>query len=526
MSEDQRPEGRELAPVRQRAVVENVQPLFDTAKFEHMQRAATALMNSTLLPPSVRGTSPAECFSNLILIFEMADRFRMPGTSLAQCVSIVHGKMMLEGKVITAMLESTLDVRLNYHWTGERGTPGYRIYVWDKSFNPLDGDITQNQLDALAPDRYPPGARMIDGSVSDWLTRDKNGNPNPSWTGAATRNQLAYRGSREWARLYEAGVMLGVYGDDEVMAWEEARVVRSEAAPAAISTGFTRPAAEATPEPVQEADFADVNEGGPNATTTVQDAPGRAEAPAAADAPAKGDSPAAAQQAQDLTPVETKPRRTAAPQETPPAVTGDRKGLALEAFEAGHKSGLAGEPGDVPHGWSNFADEYAEGWNAGAAERLEDQNDDGGGDEEDEGEDASLQDPTRPRDEFDTFLEAVRDLPTWGDVKRGLTDLSRSPTWKAATDDAGRIRVRQSRISAGLRLSELQAQGKEALDVQTTDLTAFRCWMETVEDTDMVQAKWNELVPSPAYQALDATQRGQMEKAVRTRMEELRGAGT
>lgn len=545
MSEDQKSRGGEIVTSRQRALVENVQPLFDTAKFEHMQRAATALMNSTLLPPSVRGGSPAECFSNLILVFEMADRFKMPGTSLAQCVSIVHGKMMLEGKVITAMLESTLAVRLNYYWTGDRGTPAYRIYVWDKSFNPTDGDITQVQLDALAPDRYPPGARMIDGSVADWQTTDKNGKVNPSWTGAAQRNQLAYRGSREWARLYEAGAMLGVYGDDEVTAWEDARVVRTDAAPAAISTGFTRPAAE----PAADAEFTDVSEAGPNASTTTkepQEAAGQAEASAAADAPAAQDMAATERLAAALTPAEPKtaPRKPAAPKPAAPAVdapkeepataeagdTQHHRGLALEAFEAGHKAGLGDESGDLPHAWSNFPEEYAEGWNAGAAERMEDANDDGddaGGDDEETfaGDDGAADDPTRDRDDFDTFLEGAAECPTWADVKRALTGLSRSDAWKAAIDPSGLTRVRQSRITAGLRLAELQAQGKEALDIQATDLTAFRCWMETVDDADMVQGKWNELVQSPAFQALDGVQRGKMEGAVRTRMESLRQPG-
>jgi hypothetical protein len=529
----------------------------------------------------VRGDSPQQCFSNLILIFETADRWKMPATALAQCVSMVHGKQMYEGKVITAMLESTLGTRLQYHWTGQRGTPGYRIFVWDKSFDPKDGHITQEQLDALAPDNYPPGARMIDGSVGDWQTFQKNSTtPNPAWTGAASRNQLAYRGSREWARLYEPGKMLGVYGDDEVQAWED-REARTLPAPgAAITTGFTRPAADAP----ADAEFEPVK-GTPLEASQAATGASGSDTPAEGGAPAQDATPPA-QQASEPKP----PRKSAADKaaearaaqeketqlrlercelvqtqgfaagregnaltlraglteeeagyyrnghaegfaiwmaeqpneeaQVEPIDAGDRRGLALEAFEAGHEAGLKGEPGDTPRAWTEFADDYAEGWNAGAAERLQDaaEGDEGEGDEE---MDDFVGDQELERTPFEVFQEGVREHPTWGEVKAALNTLSRSEAWKSATSEPGGYLVRGARVSAGLRLGELQAAGKEPLDVQATDLTAFRCWMETVEDPDLVLAKWQELVQSPAVGALSSDQRAKMEGAVKGRMAEL-----
>lgn len=560
------PQTTALATVRQRAVVESVQPLFDTAKFEHFQRAATALMNSTLLSPSVKGDSPQQCFSNLILIFEVADRWRMPATALAQCVSVVHGKLMFEGKVITAMLESTLAVRLHYHWTGERGTPAYRIYVSDKPFE----DLTPDQLAALAPDKYPKGFRMIDGSVGDWQTFQKDGrSPNPAWTGAASRNQLAYRGSREWARLYEPGQMLGVYGDDEITAWEERA---TPAAQPAITTGFSKPAEPATGDGVVDAEFEAVTET-QQQQEPAQPAKRRAAKPSQADADQARDAKvreetqarlAKCEEARQLghaagfagqmpnvplglteeeqrywlnghrEGLDARPVGRAAPVESEVADpepgqeavdSGERSGMALEAFEAGHEAGLRGDPGDVPRAWSNWPDDFSEGWNAGAAERLQDQADDGTDTDEDEAAFAGDADPADEDGEpsaFDRFAGSVRGFPTWGDVKRALTELTKTEDWKAAAAEAGAPSIRQARICAGLRLAELQAGGKEALDVQATDLTAFRCWMETVDDSDLVQGKWQELVQSPAWSALTADQRGKMEKAVKARMEELK----
>lgn len=237
-----------LRPERQWANVQNVQPLLDTARFEHFQRAAKALMYSSILNESVRGSSPEQCFSNLMLVFDLSDRWKLPPMSIAQGIAIVHNKVVYEGKLITAMLDASLGVRLHYWWQGERGKESYRIYVSDRPFSELvpdkQGAEQGEAIDALLkPGMQIPGWRLVDGSVAEWRTFQKDGrSPNPAWTGAATQNQLAYRGSREWARRYEPAQMLGVYGDDEI----DAITLRMEArdvTPTApgLSGGFTKP---------------------------------------------------------------------------------------------------------------------------------------------------------------------------------------------------------------------------------------------------------------------------------------------
>jgi hypothetical protein len=242
---------RALAPAEQRQIhrVENLQPMLDSNRFEHFQRAASALMHSTILNPSIRGNSPQQCFSNLMLVFDLSDRWKLPALSIAQCITIVHDKVVYEGKLITAMLQATLGVSLDFHYTGERGTEGYRIYVSDRPF----AELSDEDLAKLKPDVYPRGWRMIDGCVADWKTTDKGGKNNPAWTGAAQRNQLAYRGSREWTRLYEPAQLLGVYGDDEIDTMQ-ARMDRARdvtpAAPAPSLASFrSAPAAAQPAEP-------------------------------------------------------------------------------------------------------------------------------------------------------------------------------------------------------------------------------------------------------------------------------------
>lgn len=255
--------------VRERADLMNTQPMLDSQKFEHFQRASKALMHSSILNPSIRGSSPEQCFSNLMLIFDLSDRWKLPAVSIAQGIAIVHEKIVYEGKLITAMLQASLGVHLQYWWTGERGTPDYRIYVSDRPFSELaDPDATPaEQMDAinslLRPGVQIPGWRIVDGSVADWRTLQKdNRTPNPAWTGTASQNQLSYRGAREWARRYESAQMLGVYGDDE-MEVLTARVVDSSqtrvpALAGGLTGGFTRPAEPIEDAEIQEVDVADV----------------------------------------------------------------------------------------------------------------------------------------------------------------------------------------------------------------------------------------------------------------------------
>src|SRR5690606_14927820 len=103
-------------------------------------------------------------------------------------------------------------------------------------------DMSDEQLAALRPGVQIRGRRIIDGSVGEWRTFKKNSTEaTPAWSGAATQNQLLYRGSREWARRFEPAHLLGVYGDDEIEQIQSRMDRARDAAPAALglSGGFT-----------------------------------------------------------------------------------------------------------------------------------------------------------------------------------------------------------------------------------------------------------------------------------------------
>lgn len=479
------------APKREIAPVQNIQPLFDTAKFEHMQRAATALMHSTLLPESVRGSNPQQCFSNMLLIFEQAERWRVPGTALAQCVSIVHGKLVYEGKAVNAGLEGTIGVKLHFHYTGERGTDGYRVYVSDRSFD----ELSDEQLAALAPDKYPRGYRMIDGSVGDWKTFQKDGRtPNPAWQGARQRNQLAYRGTREWARLYEAGAILGVYGDDEIDAYEQ-RLVDVTPRPAGSSgglgAGFTRPIegkaidaefTEAAAGGDQGGDPPPSEGSGPAAGTGVdegQAAAGEAGSAEAEPEHAESDPEGVAQDAQGSEAVDPEPDGQS-------EADGDAQEIA-EAEAAEMKAGA-----EASARKAKSAAEKAAASNQAALEL--------------EPEEEEKAPP--PKDAFDLFGEQITQQEDWESIKTLLAALATSPAWKAASQE----QIRAARISAGIRLEQLIKKGL-SFDI-TTDITAFRCWAEWQTDPDMVRGNWDVLVRQDVFKKLQPERREQFEGAI------------
>lgn len=189
------------------AIVENAIPMFDTSQFEHMTRIATVMARASLVPDHIRKGSFEEATANCFMIVNQAMRWNMDPFSVAQACFILHGKLGYEGKLVAAMLEAKIGSSLDYEWFGEPGKDDYRIKV--SGARPTDGLVVS-----------------IEGTVGDWKTYEKADGNGPrrvkgNWQGLSSRNQLAYRGAREWARLYAPGLLLGVYTPDEMEDMED-----------------------------------------------------------------------------------------------------------------------------------------------------------------------------------------------------------------------------------------------------------------------------------------------------------------
>lgn len=198
---------------REIRVVNDPIAVLDTARFEHMQRIATVMAESNLIPDalckekvtdndgkvSVQFLPIKTIISNCFLVVNQAVRWHMDPFAVAQCVSVVHGKLCYEGKLIAAVLNAGLDVDLEYEFNDKTGDAMGVTVTAAKNGKPvLD---TKGERKAVA------------GTVADWKTTN-TGSP---WSArGGHQRMLRYRGAREWARVHAPGLMLGVYSDDEI----------------------------------------------------------------------------------------------------------------------------------------------------------------------------------------------------------------------------------------------------------------------------------------------------------------------
>lgn len=522
--------------VPQRQAVENIQPMFDTARFEHFQRAASALMHSSIMNPSIRGNSPQQAFSNLMLLADQSDRWKLPLIAIVQETSIVHDKLVFSGKLIAAALQSSLGIKLFPWFTGERGALDYRVYLSDVTWD----DDSDEMLANLKPGVQIRGRRIVDGSVGEWRTLQKNSsNPNPAWTGAATQNQLIYRGSREWARRFESAHMLGVYGDDEIDQIQgRMDRARDVTAVAGLSTGFTKPVeAQAEPE-VEDAVVEEVAD-------TTADAAGEAQGGQVDAEPTETTAKVEGQQADapaGPTPEDVADRAKAAyvttycggahsfegedhwPEDAVDAINAmARKGADEfeDAKELAYQQGKAGQvmtelmpdkkaSKGLKSRWDALRAEWVQGGKDGAAESEAD--DDTAGDDDLDGDDQGQAQGALP----DPWVEQLADLQDWASIKGALYKLSQSEAWQAF-DAAGIARIR---ALAWLRQAALIEAGKDRLDF-INDLTAFRCWLETMTDTDAIEGNWQTLVRQQIYTDLNEAQQKSMAAAVAGRIEAI-----
>lgn len=203
-------------PRPERIQVLDAIPILDTGRFEQMQRIASVMARTPLVPDCLRFhlkddgkkgdlLPTEEAVANCFLVVNQSVRWGLDPFAVASCCSLVRGKLMFEGKLVAAVLAAKLNEQLVYEWNDKQGDAfGIRVTgSSDSAGNP----------------------RVIEGTVGQWKT---NGAGSPWSKPADHRRQLAYRGTRDWTRLYEPAVLLGVYTPDEMDGLEEgARAARA-----------------------------------------------------------------------------------------------------------------------------------------------------------------------------------------------------------------------------------------------------------------------------------------------------------
>jgi hypothetical protein len=170
---------------------------------------------------------PGECFRVVV----QAAQWGMNPYTVADCTSLVHGRLCYEGKLVHAVLQAMGAIKgsLDFELSGKERTDQRTVTV----------------VGVLRDGRE----KRISGTVADWKTEHK-GSP---WGRPGNYDrQLCYRGAREWARIYAPQALMGVYTPDEMVEAEprdaEVMAVHDDAPPARTAAPDDRsePSADVT----------------------------------------------------------------------------------------------------------------------------------------------------------------------------------------------------------------------------------------------------------------------------------------
>jgi hypothetical protein len=146
---------------------------------------ADIMAKANLLPDHLRG-KPGDC----LLVIMQAQRWGMDPVSVAQCTSVVRGKLCYEGKLVAAALYATGSVEGRIKYTYSGAGRNRKVVV---------SAVPRGENEAVS----------VEGTVDQWATDNKNWTANPD-------DMLAYRGARQWARRHAPEALLGVYTPDEL----------------------------------------------------------------------------------------------------------------------------------------------------------------------------------------------------------------------------------------------------------------------------------------------------------------------
>lgn len=145
---------------------------------------ANMMATGKLVPPHLQ-RSPGDC----LMVIEQAMRWGMSPFAVAQCTSVIQGKLMFEGKLVSAALHSSgiMANRLEYEFTGSGDTRAVTARGM------LRGEDKPREMTCTLKEAKT--------SNSMWAKQPDQ--------------QLVYFATRAWARRHASEVMLGVYSPEE-----------------------------------------------------------------------------------------------------------------------------------------------------------------------------------------------------------------------------------------------------------------------------------------------------------------------
>lgn len=217
-----------IAPVQSappKPVVHDSGPLahlFDTARFEHMYRIATAMARASLLPDHLKLDRTKKLLpdqqvaSNCLLIVNQAVRWGMDPFAVAPETYVVGNKLGFQGKLVAAVVNSRSDMLrpLATRYNSAKGDAFACVVYGSRAAIPQEAHALLNQY-AENEDRKAlakldeMGVLAVRVSVGQAKTDNKMWHSDPE-------QKLFYTGATKWARRHAPELMLGVLTDDDL----------------------------------------------------------------------------------------------------------------------------------------------------------------------------------------------------------------------------------------------------------------------------------------------------------------------
>lgn len=482
-------------PVRAFTPVISDKAIMDTARFEHLGRVALVMARAGLMPQSLthvkEGTgdnaplvplSMEVVQARALMIANQADLWGADPISVAQCTSIVHGKLMYEGKLVHAVISAILGVDLVYEFgrydvakrdiVGKYETDpdtGAKVWVGEMPTSVDDQALGVRVSGTLPGEKMP---RRIAGSVGMWHT----GSRGPWQKATAWVRQLRYMGAREWCRAHKPALLLGIVTDDEVEEYTLAREV-----------GAIGPSTA----PTLHAEFSD-----PRKAELIEGPakPKRAGKKAESEQAPAASAPEAAQELQespekaetvsgDVVDAEVITEGHAAPDEVYlhaefPALEDGRR----VTFKNGERFSSVKEQGALKV-YGQHAPEAAPP--AQDEPEVETEVEPEGDAEEDDAEDGLPP-------ELGAYVGTIEKAGTWVDVKKAMQAFYTTEYFKALSPE------QQNQIRGNTWDVVQEGKYPDKPD-QAADVSAFRLWIEWIEDPEAIQGTLRVLEGEPAF---------------------------
>ncbi len=195
---------KELA-VRENPKVQVIPGFGSLQSFELIQRAATLLSKSSLVPKEYQGNLP-----NCVIALNIANRLQADPLMVMQNLYIVHGKPGWSSQFLISTFNACgRFTALRYEWSGKPNTDEWGCKAW-----------------AIEKET---GQKLEGSTITIGMAKDEGwyGKSGSKWK-TMPQQMLMYRAASWFIRAYAPELAMGIYTEDEIIDIEDAEVITVE----------------------------------------------------------------------------------------------------------------------------------------------------------------------------------------------------------------------------------------------------------------------------------------------------------